>query len=68
MSKKEKRYDITCPYCGRQCYATRSIFHLMGLQDYGRGICIYCNKTMRLKYNIEKDTMTTEVIEEKTNE
>ena len=64
MPNKDKRYDITCPHCGKQCYATRSILHLMGMEDGGRGICIYCNEVMKLVYNIEQDKMTATKDEE----
>ena len=39
-----KRYEITCPYCGRVQYACRSTFHEWGVADGGHGICLGCRK------------------------
>lgn len=59
MDKEEPKYEITCPYCKKEMFCHRSIFHYMGVEDGGIGTCIYCNKTMKLIYHIDEDKMTT---------
>lgn len=56
----QKRYEITCPKCGKILYAERSIFHLLGMTDLGSGSCTDCHTLMRIKYDHDAQTMTAE--------
>ena len=56
----QKRYKITCPHCGKIQYACKSILHIWGMYDLGHGICLGCNKLVRLIYNPETDEMRAE--------
>ena len=60
MEDTRKRYEITCPYCGKLQYACKSIFHEMGIEDGGRGTCLECKKVMRLIFCNEKQEMRAE--------
>lgn len=57
MGDNRKRYEITCPHCGKIQYACKSIFHEMGAYDAGRGRCLGCGEPMRLQYDPKTDTM-----------
>lgn len=59
-----KRYEITCPYCGRVQYACRSTFHEWGVADGGHGICLGCRKAMRLVFSERSQAMKAERWEE----
>ena len=60
MEDARKRYQIICPYCGKTQYACKSIFHEMGMENGGRGICLECGKAMRLIFNQEVQEMKAE--------
>lgn len=60
MEDKRKRYEIMCPYCGRVQYACKSILHEMGIEDGGHGICLACEKNMRLIFNENEQIMKAE--------
>ena len=57
MKDNRKRYEITCPRCGKIQYACKSIFHEMGMYDTGHGRCLGCREHMRLQYDPKTDTM-----------
>lgn len=57
-----KRYDITCPYCGKKQQACLSIFQKYGLDDEGRGNCLDCKKPMSLVFDYETETMTAKAV------
>lgn len=61
---EEKRYSIKCPYCGKEQYCTKSIFHKMGIYEMGSGNCLACKKHMQVVYNPISDTMQTRKWEE----
>lgn len=61
---KEKRYFIECPYCGKEQYCTKSIFHCMGVFDMGGGNCLDCDKHFQIIYDPQTDTMKTRKWEE----
>lgn len=56
---EKKRYSIKCPYCGRKQCCSKSIFHLMGIYDFGSGNCLSCNKLMQIIYDPKTDAMKT---------
>ena len=58
MEDNKKRYEITCPDCGKTQYACKSIAHELGLSDVGHGVCLFCKCLMHLVFNEESDTMT----------
>ena len=58
-----KRYRITCPYCGKTQYACLSIAHTWGIADGGRGICLECKKVMTLVFDYEAEAMTAKAKE-----
>ena len=57
MDDERKRYEITCPYCGKVQYACKSILHEMGIEDGGRGKCLSCGGAMCLIFNEELQEM-----------
>ncbi len=59
----KKKYNIKCPHCKKEMYATKSIFHEMGLYDLGYARCIKCEKEMKLIYVPEEDTMRADYFE-----
>lgn len=61
---EEKRYSIKCPYCGKEQYCTKSIFHKMGIFDMGSGNCLVCKNHMQIIYISTTDTMQTRKWEE----
>jgi hypothetical protein len=61
---EEKRYKIICCNCGEDIYATKSIFHQMGMLDLGHGRCCYCNTSLQLIYNPDNDTMSSKLFDE----
>ena len=58
-----KRYEITCPYCGKVQYACLSILHTWGVADGGQGACSKCKKAMTLVFNYEAEIMTAKAAE-----
>lgn len=60
MSDARKRYEITCPYCGKVQYACKSIFHEWGIADGGHGTCLECKEFMRLIFNEKEQVMKAE--------
>lgn len=60
---EDKRYKITCPYCGKVQYACKSVFHEMGIADGGHGTCCECKKPMHLIFNEELQSMKAEIWE-----
>ena len=60
MEDTRKRYEITCPYCGKVQYACKSIFHVWGIADGGHGICLECKGFMRLIFNEKEQAMKAE--------
>lgn len=56
-----KRYRITCPYCGKIQYTCLSIAHMWGIANGGRGICLECKKAMTLVFDYEAELMTAKV-------
>ena len=57
MEDNRKRYEITCPHCGKIQYACKSIAHKMGIYDLGIGNCLECENSMRLQYDPKTDSM-----------
>ena len=57
MEDNRKRYEITCPHCGKIQYVCKSIAHEMGIYNLGRGSCLECKNIMRLQYDPKADTM-----------
>jgi phage FluMu protein Com len=53
----DKVYAITCPWCNKERGVTKSIFHDMGLCDFGRATCPGCKTELNLIYSPESDTM-----------
>lgn len=45
-----KRYEISCPHCGKVQYACLSIIHTWGVADGGHGSCMDCKESMRLVF------------------
>ena len=60
----DKEYKIKCPYCQKEMYAEKSIFHEMGFYDLGIAKCIKCKNQMQLVYIPENDSMHTNCYEE----
>ena len=54
--RKEKRYKVICCKCNKEIYATKSIFHEMGMFDLGHGRCLHCNTSLQLIYEPETET------------
>lgn len=65
---EEKRYKVQCCNCKKDIYATKSIFHEMGMFDLGQGRCIHCNTSLNLIYDPETDTMKSRLFDEFINE
>lgn len=65
MEDTRKRYEITCPHCGKVQYACKSLFHELGVADGGYGRCLNCEEAMRLIFNEEIQAMRTEKWEDK---
>lgn len=57
----EKLYKVECCNCKKTIYATKSIFHEMGMFDLGKGKCCHCNTDLKLIYNPETDSMTAKL-------
>ena len=53
-----KRYEITCRYCGKVQYACLSILHTWGIAEGGRGKCQNCKKIMTLVFDYDAEEMT----------
>lgn len=60
MEDTRKRYEITCPYCGKVQYVCKSIFHKMGVENGGYGKCLECKKIMCLIFNQKTQEMKAE--------
>lgn len=45
-----KKYKVICCNCNKEIYATKSIFHKMGMFDLGQGRCLHCNTSLQLIY------------------
>ncbi|MGN1222317.1 MAG: hypothetical protein ACI4TT_03690 [Christensenellales bacterium] len=63
-NNEQRKYNITCPYCGKKQSCYPSIFHRMGLCDMGSGNCSNCNKHMQIIYDIKTYSMNTRKWEE----
>lgn len=63
MKDKWKRYQITCPYCGKVQYACKSFLHELEVEDAGHGTCLDCGGFMKIIYNQLADTMKAETWE-----
>ena len=64
MEGTRKRYEITCPYCGKVQYACKPIFHGLGVADAGHGTCLGCKGAMRLVFSERLQAMKAERWEE----
>lgn len=56
---EQKRYRITCPYCGKVQYACKSMCQEAGI-NAGHGTCQYCYASMKLVFDYDRDTMESE--------
>ena len=60
---EKKRYKVICCNCNKEIYATKSIFHDMGMYDLGSGRCLYCNTRLKLIYDPKTDTMKSKLFD-----
>lgn len=59
-----KRYKVICCNCNKEIYATKSIFHEIGMFDLGQGRCLHCNTSLQLIYEPETDTMKSRLYDD----
>ena len=59
-----KKYKVICCNCNKEIYATKSIFHKMGMFDLGQGRCLHCNTSLQLIYEPETDTMKSRLYDD----
>lgn len=52
-----KRYDITCPECGKEMLCCASDCQMTGHYAMGHGYCPNCGTAMRITYQPETGTM-----------
>ncbi len=55
--ESDKRYNIRCPHCDKELWATRSMGMLAGFIDVGHGTCPGCKLHFELKYDPNADTL-----------
>lgn len=60
MEDTRKRYEITCPHCGKIQYACKSILHEWGIAEGGHGTCLECKGLMRLILHEKEQIMRAE--------
>jgi len=55
-----KRFEAICPECGETVYVCKSLGMELGFLDKGVGTCAKCRKMIGLKFDFEKQEMSTE--------
>jgi hypothetical protein len=63
----KKRYPLTCPFCQKEIYATKSLGHMTGMYECGAGKCVKCGRHMHLTYIPETDSMAAETWDDYIN-
>lgn len=61
---KEKKYEVTCPYCCKVQYTNKDLLHKLGHEAAYRH-CKDCDKIIKLIYDSHNDSMTAEKKEHK---
>lgn len=57
MDDKRPRYPVICPSCKKTIYVCKSIFHELGMNEFGGGNCIHCGTHLHLSFAVETQSM-----------